>query len=56
MPDFVTPEFFDILIIINIVIGLIWAGFRLYGDFKGYPERERSQMVNEDTQHITPVE
>ena len=33
MLNFVTPELFDILVLINIGVGLIWAAYRLYQDF-----------------------
>ncbi len=33
MLNFVTPELFDMLVLINIGVGLIWAAYRLYKDF-----------------------
>lgn len=28
-----TPQFFDVLILVVVVIGLVWAGIRLRNDF-----------------------
>ena len=42
--DFLTPEFFDALIIANIVIGLAIAGRRLRRDIRGPPAGRRSGM------------
>ena len=30
--SFLTPEFFNLLIIVVIMLGLAWAGVRLYAD------------------------
>lgn len=33
--DFLTPEFFDLLVIVNIVIGVVIAGRRFHKDIRG---------------------
>ena len=33
--DFFTPEFFDLLVIVNIVVGVIIAGRRFLKDIRG---------------------
>ena len=41
--EFLKPEVFDGLVILNIIIGFILAGRRLYQDFtRPYPENQRS--------------
>ncbi len=37
MLDFLTPQFFDTLVRLAIVIGLIAAAIRVYGDFRRGP-------------------
>ena len=44
--DFLTPEFFDILIIIVIVLGLALAGIRLYDDLTRPLPDERSTSAD----------
>lgn len=48
--DFLTPEFFDLLIIVVIIIGLALAGVRLYADLT----RPRPTRPDDDTQPRRP--
>lgn len=32
--SFLTPEVFNVLILINLVVGIIWASVRFYGDMR----------------------
>jgi hypothetical protein len=44
--DFLTPEFFDLLVIIVIVLGLALAGIRLYDDLTRPLPAERSTSAD----------
>jgi hypothetical protein len=51
--DFLTPEFFDVLIIIVVLLGLALAGVRLYDDFtRPLPPAE----ADDDTQPHRPLD
>ena len=50
--DFLTPEFFDLLVIVVIILGLAVAGVRLYDDLTRPLPAERS--TNADTQPRKP--
>jgi hypothetical protein len=52
--DFLTPQFFDLLVIIVIVIGLALAGIRLYDDLTR-PLPPARPPVDDDTQPHQPV-
>ena len=47
--DFLTPQFFDLLVIIVIIIGLALAGVRLYDDMTR-PLPTSRPSIDEDTQ------
>jgi hypothetical protein len=47
--DFLTPEFFDLLVIVTIILGLALAGVRLYDDLTRPLPGERSHGLDEDT-------
>ena len=47
--DFLTPQLFDLLVIIVIIIGLALAGVRLYDDFTR-PLPPAHPPVDEETQ------
>lgn len=57
--DFLTPEFFNTLIIINMIVGLLLAGFRFYKDMtRPLPPSRRSSRLtrpDDDTQPNAPV-
>jgi hypothetical protein len=48
--SFLTPEFFDLLIIVVIILGLALAGVRLYSDFTRPlpPRRHEESTTTED--------
>ena len=50
--DFLTPEFFDLLVIVVIILGLALAGVRLYDDLTRPLPAERSTSA--DTQPRKP--
>ena len=52
--DFLTPQLFDLLVIIVIILGVALAGVRLYDDFTR-PLPPASAPVDEDTQPHQPV-
>ena len=52
--DFLTPEFFDLLVIVVIILGLALAGVRLYADLSRPLPPERSTSA--DTKPRKPQE
>ena len=44
--DFLTPQFFDLLVIIVIILGLALAGIRLYDDLTRPLPAERSTSAD----------
>lgn len=52
--DFLTPHFFDLLVIVVILLGLALAGVRLYDDLTR-PLPPESPPADDDTQPHQPV-
>jgi hypothetical protein len=48
--SFLTPQFFDLLVIGCIVVGGILAARRIYSDFKRGPRYEEDRPAQEDRQ------
>jgi hypothetical protein len=48
--SFLTPGFFDALVLIVIVVGLILAALRIYGDFQRGPRWRVAQHSPEQEQ------
>lgn len=48
--SFLTPQFFDLLVIGCVVVGGILAARRIYGDFKRGPRFKEDQPKQEDKQ------
>ncbi len=44
--DFLTPEFFDLMVIVVIILGLALAGVRLYADLTRPLPDERSSSAD----------
>ena len=53
--DFLTPEIFDLLVIVVIILGLALAGIRLYDDFTRPLPPPRPAWSDDDTQPQPPV-
>ncbi|MAS37580.1 MAG: hypothetical protein CL610_26525 [Anaerolineaceae bacterium] len=54
--DFLTPEIFDLLIVLVIMLGLALAGIRLYDDLtRPLPPDEPGRYLDEDTQPHSAV-
>ncbi len=51
--DFLTPEFFDLLIVVVIILGLALAAVRLYDDLTR-PLPPRIPRLDDDTQPRRP--
>jgi hypothetical protein len=52
--DFLTPEFFDLLVVVVIILGLALAAVRLYDDFtRPLPLDEPPVNPDDDTQPHT---
>ena len=47
--EFLTPEFFDLLVAVVIILGLALAGVRLYDDFTRPLPRHHTASDDEDT-------
>ncbi|MGQ9887369.1 MAG: hypothetical protein ACUVSX_02650 [Aggregatilineales bacterium] len=57
--DFLTPQFFDLLIVVVIIIGLALAAVRLYADFTRplpppRPPLQEPERGDDDTQPTSP--
>lgn len=57
--DFLTPQFFDLLIIVVIIVGLALAAVRLYADFTRplpppRPPDDEPACGDDDTQPTPP--
>ena len=53
--DFLTPHFFDLLVIVVILLGLALAGVRLYDDLTR-PLPPENPPADDDTQPHQPVD
>lgn len=56
MLDFLSPELFDMLIIIVIIVGVILAGFRLYSDFTRPLPPSHNPESPQDTRPARPIQ
>ena len=54
--DFLTPRFFDLLVIVVILLGLALAGVRLYDDLTRPLPPEEKPPADDDTQPHQPVD
>lgn len=46
--EFLTPQIFDLLIVVVIIIGLAWAAVRLYADLSRPLPRDRALQKPDD--------
>ncbi|HLV37688.1 MAG TPA: hypothetical protein VKY59_21395 [Spirillospora sp.] len=51
--DFLTPEFFDLLVVVVIILGLALAAVRLYDDFTRPLPLDEPPASDDDTQPHT---